>query len=141
MKFRTEIERIHGSFCLNHDDRIIMLGSCFADNIGERLDRDGFNVVHNPLGPLYNPISLLYTFRRAIDDDWQYTQDDLLEHNGTFHCLDFANRYQSDSPSALLEMVNDDFGAFRKAVKEATSVIFTFGNTKVYQNKNADTIA
>ena len=58
MKFRTEIEPVKTGHEIHHGDSVLLLGSCFTDNIGERLAIDGFNAVYNPLGPLYNPLSI-----------------------------------------------------------------------------------
>ncbi|MDE5656734.1 MAG: GSCFA domain-containing protein [Muribaculaceae bacterium] len=59
MKFRTETELPRSTHRIAHGDGgVMLLGSCFSDNIGQRLCDDGFEVCHNPMGPLYNPASL-----------------------------------------------------------------------------------
>lgn len=59
MKFRTETELPRSTHRIAHGDGgVMLLGSCFSDNIGQRLCDDGFDVCHNPMGPLYNPASL-----------------------------------------------------------------------------------
>ena len=65
MKFRTEIGPLKGGFKISHDDSIVLLGSCFADNVGQQLQHDGFNVVYNPLGPLFNPASIFSVLKRG----------------------------------------------------------------------------
>ena len=54
MKFTTPVN-ITPQKTINHNSRIVMLGSCFAENIGKKLIDCGFNVVMNPMGILYNP--------------------------------------------------------------------------------------
>ena len=131
MKFRTEIEQFKGSFAITHSDRIVMIGSCFADNIGEMLARDGFNVIHNPMGPLFNPESIGRILRRGAK---AYTRDDFVEHGGRWHCLDFASRYQDDDPARLAETVNSDYLPFAEAIDRADVMIVTFGTSKVYRH-------
>lgn len=130
MKFRTEIEPVKGSFEILPRHRIVLIGSCFADNIGERLAADGFNAVHNPLGPLFNPESIARVVSRGSKP---YSTDDFYVHDGRWHCLDFANRYQADSPEALGEAVNADFLPFAKAIAEADVLIVTFGTNNVFR--------
>lgn len=130
MTFRTEIGDIHGSFKIGHDDRIVMLGSCFADNVGTRLERDGFNVVHNPLGPLFNPASIVNILSRG---GRPYSAEDFVQHDGTWHCLDLSSRYRAGSPEILAEMVNADYLALWDAFERATVCIITFGTNKVYE--------
>lgn len=130
MKFRTEIGDIRHSFELSHDDRIVMLGSCFADNIGERLERDGFNVVHNPMGPLFNPASIYWVlWKRGMP----FEDFDFVEHDGVWHCLFFASRYQGADLGELMARVNAEYKAFWHTVKEATAIILTFGTNKVFE--------
>ncbi len=128
MRFRTEIEQPRGSFSISHDSAIVMLGSCFTDNIGERLGRDGFNVCHNPLGPLYNPLSLADCIRKLIDD-YHYTFDDIYtDSQGMSHCLDYASRYSGCDAEELLDKINNDLGILKKAFDTADTLIVTFGS-------------
>ena len=111
MKFRTEIEPLKGSFTLDHTDRIVMLGSCFADTVSEQLRLDGFEVTANPLGPLYNPLSLA----RVFDGE-----DLLIEQAPDgFHCLDFASRYTAPEVEQLEAMVHADLDPLRLNVAGA----------------------
>ena len=137
MKFRTEICHIPSGFKISHDDRIVMLGSCFSDNIGERLAQDGFQVVHNPLGPLFNPESILNVLRRISAEDYLYGPEDLVAHDGCFHCLDFASRYQGQDSQTLLNQLNQEFAQLRSAISDATVLIITFGTNKVFRYQGA----
>ena len=84
MTFRTEIGTIPSSFKISHDDRILLLGSCFADNVGSRLVRDGFSATHNPMGPLFNPASIVNVLTRG---GRSYSAVDFVERDGIWHCL------------------------------------------------------
>lgn len=130
MNFRTEIGDIRGTFEISHDDRILLLGSCFADNVGERLVRDGFNAIHNPMGPLFNPASVINAFARGGKP---FTAEEMVYHDGVWHCLDFASRYQSKSAGELVEMVNNDYLGLWHTFENATVTIITFGTDKVYE--------
>lgn len=129
MKFRTEIEQQRGSFELGFDDRIVMLGSCFSDSIGERLAMDGFAVTHNPLGPLFNPLSVAQAYSRRGD----YAEADFFCHDNLWHCMDYASRYSAADSATLAEMVNADRRRLTEALEQATVAIFTFGSARVYE--------
>lgn len=129
MKFRTEIEPLKGGFTISHDDRIVMLGSCFSDNIGSRLETDGFAVTHNPLGPLYNPASIARIMSRG---GRLYTPADLISHQGEWHCLDMAWRYHDTDRDRLLDRVNTDYQALAEAIDRCTVLILTMGTARVY---------
>ncbi|MDE6368493.1 MAG: GSCFA domain-containing protein [Muribaculaceae bacterium] len=132
MKFRTEIEAHRGGFAISHDDKIVLLGSCFSDNVGERLRRDGFDVCFNPLGPLYNPLSLAKLLTGLLNGR-QYTENDfMIDSAGIYHCLDFASRYQHTDPAALADKLNAEFSQLRESVLAAKVITLTFGSSVVY---------
>ena len=136
MKFRTEIEPVKPSHLISMRQPILMLGSCFTDNIGERLGRDGFDVVHNPLGPLYNPISIANCIIRAFDGK-ACTENDLVQGPNGYHCLDYASRYSGQDATAVAAKVNADFSTVceRLADPKLQTVIITFGSAFVYERQ------
>lgn len=138
MDFRTEIESLRGSFDITHRDRIVLLGSCFADNVGERLVAQGFNAVHNPLGPLFNPASVLRVLTRGPRP---YSETDFVRYADTRHCLDFANRYQHTDSSQLAAMVNADYLPLAESIEHATVIIVTFGTAHVWRLAGSGIVA
>ena len=79
--FRTEVELPHPSFGLSHDDTIVMLGSCFAENIGQKLLRAKFDVDINPYGIVYNPISVAKVLTEILACK-QYAEADVFSYGG-----------------------------------------------------------
>lgn len=132
MEFRTPIEPIRGAKPIDHDDHIVMLGSCFTTGIGERLDHDGFDVTYNPMGALYNPATIANAVTRAMNGKL-YTPDELVCYNGQYHCLDFPTKYTSADADSLLEHVNSDLLALGQKLREASVWIITFGTARVYE--------
>lgn len=117
---------------ITHDDRIVMLGSCFTDSVGGLLARDGFNVTANPLGVLYNPLSIAQVVQRAMVGA-PYTIDDLTERDGVWHCLELESRRQDTDPQRLLDSLNGDLQAFANNLRQATVWIITFGTSWVFE--------
>ncbi|MDE5642447.1 MAG: GSCFA domain-containing protein [Muribaculaceae bacterium] len=128
MKFRTEIEAPRSVHRISHDDGgVMLLGSCFSDNIGLRLEADGFEVCHNPMGPLYNPISL-HSFISRLIDGYVYTEADLVYGDDRrWHALDFPLRYSGDNQTELLERINKECSLAADCLSRAATVIVTFG--------------
>ena len=62
----TKVEMPAISSEILHSDKIMLMGSCFADNIGERLKSAKFNCLANPFGTLYNPLSISQALRQVI---------------------------------------------------------------------------
>lgn len=140
MEFRTIIEPLRNQRGIDHSTSIVMLGSCFTDNIGALLKRDGFDVSANPMGVLYNPMSIAQVINRALNNE-PYTIDDLYESDGVWHCLDFESRRQGTDAAALLEALNRDFTDLREKLINANVWIITFGTAWVFDHKPTQRIA
>lgn len=69
MFFRTEVLIPKPSFSIRPLQRMLFVGSCFADNIGRRFEEEKFRVVVNPYGVMYNPVSILHTVGRYVDEN------------------------------------------------------------------------
>lgn len=68
MQLQTQVSIPKASFEIYPNSKILFVGSCFADNIGNRFRNDQFLVTVNPYGVMYNPASVLHTVERAIAD-------------------------------------------------------------------------
>ena len=66
MDFRTVVDIPKPTFEIAPCENILFVGSCFADNIGQRFKDEGFPVVVNPYGTMYNPVSILHTLQRLL---------------------------------------------------------------------------
>lgn len=135
MRFRTEIEPLKRLGLIKSDTRIVLLGSCFSDNIGERLCRDGFDCIHNPLGPLFNPVSLCRTLEAAASGK-VYGAGDFTPGPRGLHCLDYASRYSDPSAGALADMVNADVEKLRRELLDTEKprvLILTLGSAYLYK--------
>ena len=66
MEFRTIVDIPKPDFEIQPCEELLFVGSCFADNIGQRFRDGGFPVVVNPYGTMYNPASILHTIQRLV---------------------------------------------------------------------------
>ena len=133
MKFRTEIEiPKERPINIEHGAGIVMLGSCFTDNIGELLEKDGFDVTHNPMGTLYNPASLAHAISLAMNAGERRLTLKQDTH-GMWHCLDFATKYTSPDKDALLVKVNADLDFLVDKIRACTTLIITLGTAYVFK--------
>lgn len=138
MQFRTEIQLSPAVGNVRHDSPIVMLGSCFTDNVGALLGRDGFSVVHNPMGALYNPMSILKAMKKALGAQPAYCRENLIMgSDGEFHCLDFATKYASPGDDDLLSALNNDIQELGENLRQAKTIIITLGTSYVYFRNGA----
>ena len=130
MRFRTEIETKLGH-AISANSRLVLIGSCFADNIGKKLCEHGFDVVHNPLGPLFNPLSTANAIESALDNECR-PADNVLLHDNIWHAMDWASRYQNENRDKLQSAVNKDLAILKNAIARADTLFVTFGTAYVY---------
>lgn len=104
MEFRTPVNITLAPFAIEPRERMLFVGSCFADNIGRRFVEDKFRATVNPYGVMYNPASIMHTVKRWTGE------------------LVAAQSEASDSGSDV-----------RQAIHEAPqTAVFTLGTNHVY---------
>lgn len=108
-----------------------MMGSCFAEEIGERLEQYQFDALVNPHGILYNPISITQALHTYLDGK-QYTKDDLFLQHDVYHSWDHHSRFSGTDADAVLARINAAQEAASKRLEEADWLIITLGSAFTY---------
>lgn len=136
MELFTRVTIPRSSIRFDYSDRIILLGSCFAENIGKKLEENKFGVDINPFGILYNPASVAQAIRTLIRPE-QYTPDDLFEHEGVYRSFAHHSRFSSLSAGQTLENMNNRLMSAAELLQDATQIVVTFGTACVYRLKSS----
>ncbi|MDD6209055.1 MAG: GSCFA domain-containing protein [Bacteroidales bacterium] len=121
-------------FHITHKDKILLTGSCFATNIGERLTQAKFNVITNPFGVVYNPLSIKNGLDRLLSGQL-YTPKELFFSNGYYRSFDHHSSFSSPDETECLNRINNALQSGIKQLKECTLLILTFGTSFVYSLK------
>jgi hypothetical protein len=132
MKFRTEITIPPAAFQLSHPDKIMMMGSCFVENLSPKIIQSGFQADVNPFGICYNPVSLATGLSDLIDERI-YTVNSLFEHQGVYHSFRHHSRFSGIDQAAVLEQINERMQQSSRFLKEANLLVLTFGTANSYR--------
>jgi lysophospholipase L1-like esterase len=116
-----------------------LLGSCFSENIGHKLNYFKFQTNQNPFGILFHPKAIENLITNAINEN-EYTSEDLIFQIDRWHCFEAHSHLSSPDKSALLSNLNSAITAPNKQLKEATHIIITLGTSWVYRFIETDTI-
>lgn len=119
-------------FKVDYSTGIVSLGSCFADEIGERLREGDFHVEQNPFGALYNPASIAAAVRRLMEGR-PIGMEDLVEHEGLWHSWHHHGSFSKTTPEETLATCNDRIHQAHKALQEASLLMVTFGTAWVFK--------
>lgn len=134
MQLQTIVDIPQAAWNISHTDRIMLLGSCFADNIGVKLKENGFNTLVNPFGTLYNPASIAALLLRSISCR-EYKQDSQeLFFDGThWHSWMHHSRFSAENKEELIRRCNEALTTASAYLETATVLIVTLGTSYIYR--------
>lgn len=139
MKFTTLVSIPNSIHPLDYDSLILTLGSCFAVNMGERLDYFKFQNTTNPFGIIFNPVSIEKLIVRAVNQK-QFTEEDVFFHNERFHCYEVHSDLSSANQQEFLDRLNAGLDVTYQKIKAASHILITYGTAWVYQEKNSGVV-
>ncbi len=132
-EFRTIVQPLKGyQGLVSHDQPVVMLGSCFTDNIGGCLLGGGFPACVNPCGTLYNPASIASALLDILYER-PYTRDDLFQHEGLWHSWSHHSRFSGPDPDAVVEHINKSQAKASEALSKASALFITFGTSWIFR--------
>lgn len=139
MQFSTQIHISKSNNPIDYNSKIVSLGSCFAVNIGQKFDYFKFRNTTNPFGILFHPVALEKFIGYAINDK-QFTETDICEHNGLWHCFEAHSELSTTDKNTLLKNLNVACAATLENLKHATHLIITLGTAWVYRNNESNNL-
>lgn len=126
MKLQTIVDIQPSAWKIGYGDKILLVGSCFADSIGQMMAQRGLQVTCNPFGTLYNPVSIVQALQ-MIDIP------PLVEHEGLWHSMAHHGSLSRATEEETREAVRQSIETMQHALQEANVVIVTFGTAWVYE--------
>lgn len=137
--FRTTFKIPSLTFELTHKDKILSIGSCFAENIGRKLEENKFQTLLNPFGILYNPSSVAQTLERIFNNQ-KITETDILQHNDLWHSRLHHTRFSQTDKTPFLEDINTSLDTANASLKDSNRLILTLGTAFVWEEKETGII-
>ncbi|HSH18995.1 MAG TPA: GSCFA domain-containing protein, partial [Draconibacterium sp.] len=112
----------------------MFIGSCFTENIGNRMVELKYNVDVNPFGILYNPVSVAKGLRILLENQ-NITSEDLVQANGLWHSFYHHGRFSATNKKEVLEEINSRIKLSADFLKTTDFLCVTFGTAWVYRYK------
>ncbi|MGE0560191.1 MAG: GSCFA domain-containing protein [Flavobacteriales bacterium] len=117
---------------VSHQEHVLLLGSCFTENIGGKLTNYKFKVTTNPFGIIYNPVSLANALNKIIDG-YTYTENDLAEHQTKYLSFDHHGSFSSFDKQTCLAKINGEIESAHQQLSNTKTIIITLGTAWVYE--------
>ena len=135
MEFRTELSVAVGPWQIGWKDPILTLGSCFADSMGVRLERNKFNTLVNPFGVIYHPLGLHKVLKYAVYHE--YPAPETYHIRGDIHVnFDFHSSFSGLSHSDLKERLRHQIAATHYFLKDCQMLLITYGTAWIYERRD-----
>jgi lysophospholipase L1-like esterase len=139
MKLQTQIPLQKQSINqIDYTSNIILLGSCFSENIGDKFAFYKFQSVQNPFGILFHPKAIENLISNAINLK-EYTEDDIFFLNERWHCFEAHSSVSTENKEELLNNLNSSISRTLKQLKQSSHIVITLGTAWTYRHITSDT--
>ena len=140
MKLQTKIPlKRETQNLIDYQSKILLLGSCFSENIGDKLSYFKFKATQNPFGILFHPKAIENLIKNTSNKK-VYSSDDLVYQNEVWHSFDTHSSLSSASENELLNKLNFATSLTSEKIKEASHIVITLGTSWVYRFIETDKI-
>ncbi len=139
MNLQTQVPLQQAEHQFDYQSQLLLLGSCFVENIGKKLDYNKFRSLQNPFGILFHPKAIENLLSKSIQA-LGYTEEDIFYHNERWHCFDAHSDLSDVSKEELLRKLNNGLKDTRLQISKLTHIIITLGTAWVYRNNTLNAI-
>lgn len=133
MNFTTKIPITQNANPIDYNSKIVSFGSCFAENMGDKLCYYKFQTQVNPFGIIFNPFSIEKLIERVVLQRY-FTKDDIFFFNERWHCYEVHSELSDADAEVVLSKLNRILSDTQKQLQQATHIIITYGTSWVYRH-------
>ncbi|WP_324721574.1 GSCFA domain-containing protein [Salinimicrobium sp. HB62] len=134
MEFRTQIPITPREPKIGYSSKVLLLGSCFVENIGKKLEYFKFPNLLNPFGILFHPAAI-NNFLKRVKERHVFTEADIFFHNETWKCYEGHSDLNSGDKKDILVKLNSSIQETYEFLSSATHVVITPGTAWGYRLK------
>ncbi len=134
MELQTRLTPERAEYPVDYSSTIVLMGSCFAEHIGAKLEYYQFPTLANPLGIFFHPEAIA-TFLERMVQHKAYTNADVFEQQERWHCFEAHSRLSQNSREGLLNELNRQLEHSRTWLGTASHIFLTLGTAWGYRIK------
>ena len=134
MEFRTKVALPSSGFTLSLQQRVLFLGSCFAENIGHRLAQEPFACRVNPFGVLYNPVSIARMMQLVCGEE-ELSESFFFSSNEEWHSWLNDSEFDSSTAEDCCGKLTARILEIRKELERTDILFLTLGTSRCYIHK------
>lgn len=140
MKLQTTISiQKESKNLIDYYSKILLLGSCFSENIGNKFKELQFQTTQNPFGILFHPKAIETLVARALNTKI-FTKEDIINNNEMFHLFETHSNLSNTNQNKVLTKANSAIYQTKIAIENASQIIITLGTSWIYRHKDTNKI-
>jgi len=139
MNLLTKIPLSKANNQIDYSSRLLLMGSCFSENIGAKLSHYKFQGLQNPFGILFHPLAIEKLIQKAVTQE-TFNEGIVFQANEQWHCFDAHSCISNPSKEQLVVDLNTGLDQTAEQLKVASHVIITLGTAWVYRNRDSGEI-
>ncbi|MBS9773761.1 MAG: GSCFA domain-containing protein [Tenacibaculum sp.] len=139
MDFTTKIPLKKAKNQINYKSNLLMLGSCFSENIGSKFKYLKFNVNINPFGILFNPKAIEEFISNSVKQK-EFSENEVFYHNECWHSFYAHSGLSCTDKNQLLKNLNDNITSTNNQLNNLTHLIISLGTSWVYKHLKTNKI-
>ncbi|MCT7904646.1 GSCFA family [Candidatus Ornithobacterium hominis] len=136
MQLFTEVSCKTPPFQLSHRDKILLMGSCFSTEVGEKLQKSKFPVLVNPFGTLFHPWAVETALSRIYTLQF-YTENEIFHYQDLYFSWDHSTLFSRPKLTETLTNINEKLEIAHEHTQQSHAFVFTLGTAWVYELKKA----
>lgn len=141
MQFTTPVPVTQSLHPIDYQSQLLSLGSCFAENIGTKLEYFKFRTTTNPFGIIFNPVSIEKLVERAVGQK-PFAEADIFFHNELWHCYEVHSELSHPVKETLLANLNALLESTKKQITKSSHIMITYGTAWIYRfNSSGEVVA
>ena len=139
MRFRTEIPTPKYPFDINYQDKLMLLGSCFSDHIGNFFQEMHFDTLSNPFGTLFNPVSIANALKMCINPEL-FNEQYIDFFNEKWISYAHHGKFSHPDKETFLQNIRQNLDKAHDFLSSANYLFITFGTAYCYRLIEQDLI-
>jgi lysophospholipase L1-like esterase len=139
LKWQTRVELPSYPFQISYSDKILSVGSCFAEHMSRKLERLKYQILANPFGIQYNPASIGRGLKRLLDHQ-NFHAEELVQHQGLWHSWMHHGSYSNIDKEASLTAIQSSFEQAHQQLIQTDYLLITLGTSWIYRLKESQEI-
>ena len=139
LNFRTPLPFEKSPTEISHELPLLCIGSCFATNIGQKLQDAKFSTFSNPFGISYNPVSISECLSYLIDNQL-FVEENIFQQGELWHSFSHHGNFSQMSKTETLKGINDTLSSARFFFKTVQRLTITLGSANVFVYKKTGKI-